>query len=138
MGLIYGDAITTERAEEIFKQLEEKGFSSENVVFGVGSYSLGYYTRDTFMIALKSTYTVINDEEKFIFKDPKTDTDGIKKSQKGMVSVVNGENGIYLVDGLNEMEKDAMGVIDLLEDVFIDGKLVRDESLAEIRARVLK
>jgi len=27
---------------------------------------------------------------------------------------------------------------DLLEDVFIDGKLVRDESLAEIRARVLK
>ena len=36
------------------------------------------------------------------------------------------------------MEKDAMSIIDLLEDVFVDGKLVRDESLAEIRARVLK
>jgi len=138
IGLIYGDAITTERAEEIFKQLEAKGFSSENIVFGVGSYSLGYYTRDTFMIALKSTYTIIDGEEKFIFKDPKTDTDGIKKSQRGMVAVVNGESGIYLIDGLNEMEKDATSIIDLLEDVFIDGMLYRDESLAEIRARVLK
>jgi len=67
-----------------------------------------------------------------------TDVDKIKKSQRGMVAVVNGENGIYLVDGLNEMEKGAMSIIDLLEDVFIDGILIRDESLAEIRARVLK
>jgi len=138
IGIIYGDSITPELAEEIFKQLESKGFSAENIVYGVGSYSLGYYTRDTFSFALKATYTVIDGVEKFIFKDPKTDVGGIKKSQRGMVAVVEGENGIYLVDGLNEMEKDAMNIIDLLEDVFIDGKLVRDESLVEIRARVLK
>ena len=139
IGLIYGDAITPERAEEIFKQLEAKGFSSENVVFGVGSYSLGYYTRDTFSFALKATYTVIDGIEKFIFKDPKTDN-GIKKSQKGMVSVFNGNGGIYMVDGLNSWQREeheSLG-IDLLEDVFIDGKLVRNESLSEIRARVLK
>ena len=138
VGLIYGDSIDPTNAEEIFKQLETKGFSCENIVYGVGSYSLGYHTRDTFSMALKATYTVIDGKEKFIFKDPKTDIGGIKKSQRGMVAVVNGENGIYLADGLNEMEKDAMSIIDLLEDVFIDGKLVRDESLAEIRARVLK
>ena len=138
VGLIYGDSISPEIAEETFKQLEAKGFSAENIVYGVGSYSLGYHTRDTFSFALKATYTVIDGVEKFIFKDPKTDIGGIKKSQKGMVAVVDGENGIYLVDGLNEMEKDAIDIIDLLEDVFIDGKLVRDESLAEIRARVLK
>jgi len=138
IGLVYGDSITPERAEEIFKQLEAKGFSAENIVYGVGSYSLGYWTRDSFSMALKATYTVIDGVEKFIFKDPKTDVDKIKKSQRGMVAVFNGENGIYLVDGLNEMEKDAMSIIDLLEDVFIDGKLVRDESLEEIRARVLK
>lgn len=37
IGLIYGDSITMERANEIFKRLEEKGFSADNVVFGVGS-----------------------------------------------------------------------------------------------------
>ena len=137
IGIIYGDAITPERAERIFDLLEYKGFSSENIVFGIGSYSLGYYTRDTFSMALKATYTIIDGKEKFIFKDPKTDS-GIKKSQKGMVAVVNGENGIYLTDELNAEQKDAISIIDMLEDVFIDGKLVRDECLSEIRARVLK
>ena len=80
ISLIYGDSINPERAEEIFKKLEQKGFSSENVIFGVGSYSLGYYSRDTFMIAIKATHVVINGKEKLIFKNPKTDLDKIKKS----------------------------------------------------------
>lgn len=37
VGLIYGDSITPERAEEILKQLQAKGFASDNIVFGVGS-----------------------------------------------------------------------------------------------------
>lgn len=138
VGLIYGDAITPERAEEIFRQLESKGFSSENIVFGVGSYSLGYYTRDTFGIAVKATYTVINGEEKMIFKDPKTDS-GLKKSQKGMVIVTKDEEGkIILTDNLLNDQKEELWWKDLLEDVFINGELFRDESLFEIRARVLK
>lgn len=134
IGLIYGDAITLERAEEIFKQLEAKGFSSENVVFGVGSYSLGYHTRDTFAFALKATYTIIDGKEQFIFKNPKTDN-GTKKSQKGLVAVLKGENGITFKDGLNrEQYKNLRN--NLLEVVFEDGKLLRDETLAEIRERV--
>ena len=39
IGLIYGDSITIQRAEEIFARLEEKGFASTNVVFGIGSYT---------------------------------------------------------------------------------------------------
>ena len=138
ISIIYGDSISPEIAEETFKQLEAKGFSAENIVYGVGSYSLGYYTRDTFSFALKATYTVIDGEEKFIFKDPKTDIGGIKKSQKGMVIVIDGVGGIYMVDELNSKEREANTKFDMLEDVFIDGKLVRNESLAEIRARVLK
>lgn len=38
IGLIYGDSITTKRAEEILRRLADKGFASGNVVFGVGSY----------------------------------------------------------------------------------------------------
>ena len=46
IGAIYGDSITLERADEICKRLKAKGFSSTNVVLGVGSYSMGYATRD--------------------------------------------------------------------------------------------
>ena len=78
IGLIYGDAITLRRAEEICERLAAKGFASINVVFGIGSYTYQYNTRDTFGFAIKSTACVINGKEKQIFKDPKTD-DGIKK-----------------------------------------------------------
>ena len=81
IGLIYGDAITLKRAEEIMSRLQAKGFASTNVVFGIGSYTYQYNTRDTFGFALKSTLCVINGEEKQIFKNPKTD-DGTRSLKK--------------------------------------------------------
>lgn len=48
IGLIYGDSITLERAEEILKRLEAKGFASTNVVLGIGSFTYQFNTRDTF------------------------------------------------------------------------------------------
>ena len=36
IGAIYGDSITLERADEICRRLENKGFASTNVVFGIG------------------------------------------------------------------------------------------------------
>jgi nicotinamide phosphoribosyltransferase len=138
IGLIYGDAITPDTANDIFTKLEEKGFSSENVVFGIGSYSLGFHTRDTFGFALKSTYNIIDGKEVNIFKDPKTDIDKLKKSQTGIVVVIENDGVITYKDGLNREQADKFKERDLLEDVFVDGKLVRDDSLAKIRARVLK
>ena len=137
IGLIYGDAITPDRAKEIFRRLEVKGFSAENVVFGIGSYSLGYHTRDTFGMALKTTYAVVNGEEKLIFKNPKTD-DGTKKSQKGMVAVLKDENdNLYFKDGLYQKDKDALIDVDLLKPVFENGKLLKETSLKEIRDRLI-
>jgi len=138
IGLIYGDSINPELAEEIFRRLEEKGFSSENVVFGIGSYSLGYHTRDSLGIAIKATQVIINGEEVNIFKDPKTDKNKIKKSQKGRIVIIKDEKGIVnYIDELTIAQQEKYKDINLLEDVFIDGKLIRDESLVEIRERVL-
>ena len=60
IGLIYGDSITLERCEAICSQLEAKGFASTNVVFGIGSYTYQYVTRDTFGFAMKATYGEVN------------------------------------------------------------------------------
>ena len=133
IGLIYGDAITLRRAEEIMERLAAKKFASTNVVFGIGSYTYQYNTRDTFGFALKSTLCVINGVEKQIYKNPKTD-DGTKKSQKGRVAVINnGYDGLEFRDGLG-LDDVVKG--DLLREVFRDGQLLIDEKFSDIRARI--
>jgi nicotinamide phosphoribosyltransferase len=132
IGLIYGDAITLERAREILRQLEQKGFASTNVVFGIGSYTYQYQTRDTFGLALKSTLVCRNGSECHIFKTPKTD-DGTKFSQRGRVAVRRGADGALYWTDRHSLNEHVAG--NLLHDVFRDGKLVREHTLAEIRAR---
>lgn len=134
IGAIYGDSITLERAEEMCELLKAKGFASTNIVFGIGSYTYQYRTRDTFGFAMKATYAKVAGEERFLFKDPKTD-DGTKKSLTGIVAVINVGGQIVAQDGLTRESYNAnFANIDLLEDVFVDGELIRDETLAEIRA----
>lgn len=130
VGLIYGDAITVERAALILQIMEEKGFASTNVVFGVGSYTYQYVTRDTFGFAMKATSAVINGERHAIFKDPIT-ADGSKKSAKGLLMVdMDSETARFtLHDDVSE-ETEELG---FLETVFEDGNLVNSTDLCEIR-----
>lgn len=132
IGLIYGDAITLNRAKEITSRLKAKGFASTNVVFGIGSYSYQYNTRDTFGYALKSTLCVINGQEKQIFKDPKTD-DGTKKSQKGRVAVLPDGKSVKWVDGLSLTDHMAGN---MLKPIFENGVVKNVQTFAEIRERL--
>lgn len=135
IGTIYGDSITVERCEQICRGLEEKGFAVNNCVFGIGSYTYQYNTRDTFGFALKATHAIIDGEEKFIFKAPKTDKDNFKKSQKGMCYVYREGEDILYKDELT-LKEQAECKDNLLEIVFKDGKLIKDYSLWEIRNRL--
>ncbi|WP_217594146.1 nicotinate phosphoribosyltransferase [Cohnella sp. GbtcB17] len=137
IGAIYGDAITIARCREICERLAAKGFASTNMVFGIGSFTYQYNTRDTFGYALKSTYAVVDGEERKIYKDPKTDAGKVKKSQTGLVRVVPQDGTMICIDNLNKEEYDQYSGTDLLEDVFVDGRLVREHTLGDIRARLL-
>jgi nicotinamide phosphoribosyltransferase len=61
--------------------LEAKGFASNNLVFGIGSFTYNYLTRDTFGFAVKATWGQVNGVGRELFKDPITDS-GVKKSAK--------------------------------------------------------
>ena len=147
IGCIYGDAITLERAEEICRRLEAKGFASSNIVFGIGSYTYNMNTRDTFGFALKTTYGVVNGKELMLYKDPITD-DGTKKSQKGMVSVFRDEYFDELMYRDEYTKKDKEEAIEMrkvhptdehyemLQTVFLNGELVKEYNLQEIRDRL--
>ena len=131
IGAIYGDAITIDRCDSICENLAKKGFASTNVVYGIGSFTYQYNTRDTLGFALKSTYVVVNGEERLIYKDPITDS-GEKKSQRGLVAVVDTPSGIQFIDELNQDELSLISD-NLLHTIFKDGVLTEDISLADIR-----
>lgn len=133
IGLIYGDSITTKRAEEILRKLADKGFASGNVVFGVGSYSYQCNTRDTFGFAVKATYTEVEGQGLAIFKDPKTDAG--KKSAKGLLFVgYNTDGGYVLRDNVSVEEYNSPE--NKLATIYKDGVWVKRTSLAEIRERL--
>jgi len=132
VGVIYGDAITRWRAEEICKALELKGFASVNVVYGIGSYTYQFNTRDTFGFALKTTFGQFGGEKRALFKKPVTDN-GTKVSQKGRVSVLEDvkEGLIWMTDGFLEDQEDS-----ILRPIFKDGKLLNEVTFQEIRDRL--
>lgn len=133
IGAIYGDSITYDRAREIFRRLEAKGFASTNVVFGVGSYTYQYVTRDTFASAVKATWVEIDGVGRDIAKDPITDN-GTKKSAKGRVAVTTDHYGtLVLEDGSYGAYLEEMGE-SLLQPVWQDGKFLRHQSFADVRS----
>jgi len=151
IGAIYGDAITLERAEEILKRLELKGFASTNVVLGVGSYSLGFATRDNQGGAIKATYieleTICNEDltaqggpgigdkviiGRDIYKDPKTDS-GLKKSARGLLQVYN-ENGIFKLKDRCTKEEEELGE---LKEIYINSNFTTTVHINDIRTRIL-
>lgn len=137
VGLIYGDSITLDRAKEILQRLEAKGFASGNVVFGIGSFTYQHNTRDTHGFAIKSTYTIIDDTEIKVFKDPKTD-DGTKKSAKGMLRVIKDESGKFVLEDdltYSEYNCERTADLDQLSPVLYNQQL-KKESFQDIRIRV--
>lgn len=134
VGLIYGDSITLERANQIMQRLKEKGFASTNCVFGVGSYTSQYITRDSLGMAVKATATQVAGVPYPLFKDPVTD-DGTKKSARGFLSVVRNEHGeLELIQEADEVDL----VRCVLVPVFSDGQIVTENmtTLSEIRERL--
>lgn len=132
VGLIYGDSITPQRAEAILSQLALKGFASDNIVFGIGSFTFQYQTRDTLGFAMKATYVEINGESVEIFKDPKTDS-GTKKSAKGLLQVLwDQEKSKFVLK--DQVDKNAEeDVLNELSVVFLDGKIWANGEIETIR-----
>lgn len=136
IGLIYGDSITLERQEKILAGLKAKGFSSDNIVFGVGSYTYQHITRDTFGTAMKATAcAVYSSDDGYetpessiveLYKDPKTGAS--KKSARGFLRVEKEGNDFVLY-----VRQDTLAGFGAMRAVFSDGKLISEQSLADIR-----
>lgn len=130
VGVIYGDGMYNNRFVRTTARLAEMGYASSNLVIGVGGI-LRNHSRDSMGFALKATHVVNNGESVDIEKDPVTDPS--KKSHKGMMRLIRDADGKYHTLDQCTPEEENGG---LLEVVFRDGKMLREQSFSDIRARV--
>jgi nicotinamide phosphoribosyltransferase len=131
IGVIYGDSITPERCEAILAGLSANGFVP-SMVFGIGSFTYQYNTRDTFGFAMKATYGEVEGVGRAIFKDPKTDR-GDKKSAKGLLAV-----GYDIHHNIELRQNTTWANVKdcLYEEVFRNSEITKVATLKEIRERV--
>ncbi|PNK61307.1 nicotinate phosphoribosyltransferase [Psychrobacter sp. FDAARGOS_221] len=128
--LIQGDGISPYTLGKILNTIMQAGFSADNVTFGMGGGLLQQVNRDTMSWAMKASAIQINGEWKEIFKDPITSRS--KRSKKGRLALIKQTNGDIKTIKESELS-DASD--NLLQDVFVNGKLLVDDNLTRIRER---
>ena len=126
--LIQGDGITRDSLQGIVDSVLNAGFSMDNVAFGSGGGLLQQCNRDTLKFAFKCSNAVVNGELREVFKNPKTAA--WKASKKGRLALVRDD-----VTGYRTVKKDKYIPLDLLTEVFRNGRLLEDHTLEEIRER---
>jgi len=168
IGLIYGEGWDFQRYEKVLSNMMEQGFSSNNLVIGVGSgmyqaYGGGLYetdnakpwgvSRDTCGIAIKATAVASgfgeNQKWKAVFKDPKTDNSG-KKSHKGFIQVEQIDNDFIVHQEVSDLWDINIKTVedlvkfgekpsnDAMDIVYLNGQILRHQSFADVRAELAK
>lgn len=135
-GVIYGDSITTNRASAILDGLYELDLSPYNQVFGIGSYTYEYVTRDSYGFAMKATAVEQNGQVVPIFKKPITDS-GEKFSLKGIpiVQKVVGEDNVNSFEVFESISAESLNHC-AFNKVYSDGVVLWHETFDVIRGRV--
>ena len=130
--IIQGDGINLESIVEILSFLTERGFSADNVAFGMGGALLQAPQRDDQKFAMKCSAALINGEWVDVYKDPITDHG--KRSKKGRLKLVTTQSNVGL-SFHTIAETDAPAHEDILRPVFENGKLLVEDNFADVRAR---
>jgi nicotinamide phosphoribosyltransferase len=111
--------------------LKWAGYSADNVAFGMGGALLQQINRDTQKFAMKTSAACVDGKWIDVYKDPVTDTG--KRSKRGRVrlvrSLISGEyvtlkEGVFIKEPTEEV----------LETVYLNGKLTKEYTFAEVRA----
>lgn len=100
---IQGDGVNQESISAILDGLEAKGFSADNISFGMGGKLLQGVDRDTQKFAMKCSAIKVDGVWKEVFKDPITDPG--KGSKKGLISLFVDEEGFYVTRRIDERSR---------------------------------
>lgn len=124
--VLYSDGLTLSTIDVMLHNITSNGFSSENIIFGMGGKLLQGVDRDTFKFACKLSHAIVDGVPTDIFKDPEGDHS--KRSKAGILKLIF-ENGQYQTVQAHERPE----LKDELEVVFKDGYLMKELTFEQIR-----
>ncbi|WP_394261009.1 nicotinate phosphoribosyltransferase [Moraxella boevrei] len=128
--LIQGDGINPSSIGKIIDAVLDAGFSLDNISFGMGGGLLQQVNRDTLGWAMKTSSARVDGYWRDVYKDPITSVS--KRSKRGRLALVR-HQGSYMTVREDELAEQN----NLLQDVFLNGELLVDDSLVAIRERSL-
>lgn len=132
--VIQGDGINFEMLQAILRNMQEKGWSADNIAFGCGGALLQQLNRDTQRFAFKCSSVTIDGEEHDVFKQPKTDLS--KSSKRGRLKLIQKRGwedkqvGAYHHVTRNQNEEGD----DILQTVFLNGQVTKETTFDQVRA----
>ena len=130
--LIQGDGVNEHTIRCILGSFQAYGWSADNIAFGMGGALLQQVDRDTQKFAMKCSSAEINGTWVDVQKDPITDSG--KKSKAGRVSLwTSGGEFQSAVAQPNGWTDKGMGWTNALEEVYRDGKLVKEITFEQVR-----
>ena len=126
--VIQGDGVDVDSIGVILQRIQQAGFSTENVAFGMGGGLLQKVNRDTLRFAMKASAMQINGAWRDVYKQPITDSG--KNSKRGRLAVIR-DAGV-----IKTIREDALSwESNLLRPVFRNGELLVDDDFDVIRTR---
>ena len=135
--LIQGDGVNEHTIRMILGGFAAYGWSADNIAFGMGGALLQIVNRDTQRFAMKCSSIRINGEWRDVQKDPITDSG--KKSKAGRVTLwTSGGEYQSTVNQPTGWTDKGLGWTEALEEVYRDGKLVKEVTFDEVRANARK
>lgn len=129
--VIQGDGIDLDEIGLILEALKVRGWSADNVAFGMGGALLQKLNRDTQKFAFKAASITVDGEERGVFKSPVTDNG--KRSKKGRMRLIQ-RNGTFETVPANHWYQED----DQLITVFENGKILEHPTFKEIRERAAR
>ncbi len=136
LAVIQGDGMDYDECGRILEALNRRGWSSNQLGFGMGGALLQRLHRDTQRCAFKCSYVEVDGTGRDVYKS--TAQDPSKASKAGRMKLYHDDRtGKWRTCTESDNMYRSLA-IDYLEQVFLDGTLTRDENLATIRERVNK
>lgn len=137
IGLLQGDGISLHSMSNIIQYfVEHKKWSIDNFVFGSGGKLLQAFDRDTLQFTIKACYAELDGVGVDVYKDPIT-SKGSKTSKRGQLHLMyNKVKGYYTINS-HEAKHDESDQ-DMLELVFLNGKIIQEITYAELMENFAK
>lgn len=125
--VVQGDGVRRETLPKVFIEMERRGLSTENAVFGMGGGLLQHCNRDTMEFGMKANAVKVNGEWRSISKSPSADSMKHSKAGRLALQYIDGDYRTVPRDSIPAEEN-------VLQPVFRNGHLLKKWDFTELQA----